>query len=209
MEKLDYARKAATFIEILKKETKLIAKVSDDDDHIVYIETENETQQLKKRLFRKGIFSTEKETWRIGYLNNSRKCLTVFSREHYDELKKAAEQCPWIEIIEKEWDFELDEPIETESERVHKKTRKKTTKVEVTEETIDVTKPRYETIGAERMKEKLILKYPDVRSIYKHPENEKEFLALMDRMLECRKIDDIDGVFTCAMQLIPTVPVKK
>jgi hypothetical protein len=56
---------------------------------------------------------------------------------------------------------------------------------------------------------KLVLSYPDARSIYKHPTTEKEFKALYDRMLECRKIDDITGVFTCAMQLIPTVFVKK
>jgi phage anti-repressor protein len=52
---------------------------------------------------------------------------------------------------------------------------------------------------------KLVLRYPDGRSLYKHPETAEEFKKLFDRMRECKKINDIDGVFTCAMQLIPTV----
>jgi len=58
-------------------------------------------------------------------------------------------------------------------------------------------------------KERLVFTYPDVRSIYHHPETMEEWKALMDRMMECRKIDDIDGVFTCAMQLIPMVRVNE
>jgi hypothetical protein len=58
------------------------------------------------------------------------------------------------------------------------------------------------------MEKQLVLTYPDVRSIYKHPETKEEFNALYDRMIECRKINDIDGVFTCAMQLIPMVIMK-
>jgi len=58
------------------------------------------------------------------------------------------------------------------------------------------------------MGKKMMLSYPDKRSIYHHPKNEEEFKKLFDRMMECRKIDDIDGVFTTAMQLIPTIIQK-
>jgi hypothetical protein len=58
-------------------------------------------------------------------------------------------------------------------------------------------------------KKQLILTYPDKRSIFKHPETKEEFQKLFDRMIKCREIDDIVGVYTCAMQLIPTIFVEK
>jgi hypothetical protein len=60
-----------------------------------------------------------------------------------------------------------------------------------------------------REQKNLILTYPDKRCIFKHPATKEEFQKLFDRMIKCREIDDIVGVYTCAMQLIPTIFVEK
>lgn len=55
----------------------------------------------------------------------------------------------------------------------------------------------------------LVFSYPDARRPWYHPKDEKEMKAMHDRMCECNKINDTNGVFTCAMQLLPSVAVRK
>lgn len=54
----------------------------------------------------------------------------------------------------------------------------------------------------------LVMKYPDCRSIYRHPNNAEEFKELYANMQYFKEIGDIDGVFTTAMQLIPIIIEK-
>ena len=51
----------------------------------------------------------------------------------------------------------------------------------------------------------LVLRYPKERMIFKHPSSVKEFETLFDIMARFNKEKDYAGVFTTAMQLIPTV----
>lgn len=47
------------------------------------------------------------------------------------------------------------------------------------------------------------LRYPDTRDVFHHPETKEDFAKLMDQLMHFQKIDDCNGVFTTAMQLIP------
>jgi len=51
----------------------------------------------------------------------------------------------------------------------------------------------------------LVLRYPDCRSIFKHPDNKEEFKKIFSDLLYFKSIKDIDGMYTAAMQLIPMI----
>ena len=51
----------------------------------------------------------------------------------------------------------------------------------------------------------LSLKYPESRDIFHHPTTQKGFESLMNQMVKFNEIDDTNGVYITAMQLIPRV----
>jgi len=52
-------------------------------------------------------------------------------------------------------------------------------------------------------------KYPDHRDMFHHPETLGEFNMLFDRMCHFNEINDAQGVFLCAMQLLPKPFLKE
>ena len=47
------------------------------------------------------------------------------------------------------------------------------------------------------------LNYPKTRDLFHHPKTKEDFQKLMKQLLYFKKIDDCNGVFMTAMQLIP------
>lgn len=47
------------------------------------------------------------------------------------------------------------------------------------------------------------LNYPETRDFFHHPKTKEDFQKLMEQLLYFQKINDCNGVFMTAMQLIP------
>jgi hypothetical protein len=54
-----------------------------------------------------------------------------------------------------------------------------------------------------------VFMYPDTRDVYYHPKTDKELQDIYQRMIDAKKNEDTNGIFTCAMQLIPKVAMEK
>jgi len=102
MEELEYVRKRAELQSTITKEgLELIAKGS--EIYLSYV-TIKEANILKR--------------WRtVATVWMSSGIMDVKDRKYYDGLKKVAEQLPWIEKMQKNWKFGIDEDISAVEQR--------------------------------------------------------------------------------------------
>jgi hypothetical protein len=130
-EKLVRARMAAEFENMLKQEAPELKQKyrPDNSDHIITICGVREGLPRKVGGFlslmnRLPFFSTfakkvDQEINEVGYVNLQMKRVVVVDRKCYDALKRVAERIPWLEEIERDWAFDIDEdiPVEKETKR--------------------------------------------------------------------------------------------
>jgi len=111
--KLIRARMAVDFKRIMEQESPELKQSynPEHEDHIITIWRE---MKISRVGFFRAIASKVKRgtsTITVGYVNMQMGSVTVVDRNSYGPLKRVAEKLPWIETIERDWKFDVNEDI--------------------------------------------------------------------------------------------------
>jgi len=144
--RLEEARKIHEFTTILKKETTFCTEQNGHSYTDIYKEQHIETANARSRPFFFLFDSAQKtvnKRIKVAELDLNMNELHVKDRDSYAVLKKVAEQCPWMDAIQKDWDFDpvIDVDIQTPQTQRPKERTKPLKVIESTE-----MKTRYESI---------------------------------------------------------------
>jgi hypothetical protein len=121
-EKLIEARKMAGMEQAAKELAPNMVLTLEENLIHINVRRPNQGQRFMNRVLKKiapsigNKMESFTDTERVGYVCLDMGRMTVTDREYYELLKKVAEGVPWIETIEKDWNFALDEDISVEEE---------------------------------------------------------------------------------------------